>query len=99
MHSTDNIRLQTFGFEQDQINQYRVMEQEEVCLQFSVHLVFENIIPFYAPEGTLGGILKSHHLSVRRFVRPSVCPSVRPSVRPLQIVSQRLLIDFVLKQI
>ena len=27
---------------------------------------------FYAPEGTSGGILKSH--------RPSVCPSVRPYV-------------------
>ena len=32
---------------------------------------------FYAPEGTSGGILKSH----------------RPSVRPLQIVSQRYLIN------
>ena len=29
---------------------------------------------FYAPEGTSGGILKSH--------RPSVCPSVRLSVHP-----------------
>ena len=88
MHSIDNIRLQTFDFEQDQINQYRVMEQEKVCLQFSVHLVFQNIIPFYAPEGTLGGILESH--------RPSVCLSVSPSV-PLQIVSQRLLINYLSK--
>ena len=28
---------------------------------------------FYAPEGTSGGILKSH--------RPSICPSVSPSIR------------------
>ena len=41
---------------------------------------------FYAPEGTSGGILKSH--------RPSVCLSVRQSVRPLQIVSQRYLINY-----
>ena len=27
---------------------------------------------FYAPEGTSGGILKSHHPSVRQSVRPSV---------------------------
>ena len=27
---------------------------------------------FYAPEGTSGGILKSHHLSVRPSVSPSV---------------------------
>ena len=41
---------------------------------------------FYAPEGTSGGILKSH--------RPSVRLSVRPSVSPLQIVSQRYLINY-----
>ena len=37
---------------------------------------------FYGPEGTSGGILKSHR------------PSVRLSVRPLQIVSQRKLINY-----
>ena len=37
---------------------------------------------FYAPEGTSGGILKSHR------------PSVRQSVRPLQTVSQRYLIKY-----
>ena len=41
---------------------------------------------YYAPEGTSGGILKSHH--------PSVLLSVRQSVRPLQIVSQRYLINY-----
>ena len=41
---------------------------------------------YYAPEGTSGGILKSH--------RPSVRTSVRQSVRPLQLVSQRYLINY-----
>ena len=54
-------------------------------LEFNL-LVFRLInygyLNFYAPEGTSGGILKSHR------------PSVRLSVRPLQIVSQRYLINY-----
>ena len=61
-----------------------------VLLYFSTIIWFSNfafMVPvegtnYYAPEGTSGGILKSHR------------PSVRQSVRPLQIVSQRYLINY-----
>ena len=42
-----------------------------------IYIIYNQDSVFYAPEGTSGGILKSHR------------PSVRQSVLPLQIVSQR----------
>ena len=47
---------------------------------------------FYAPEGTSGGILKSHRPSVCPSVRLSVRPSVRPSVtNRVSAISHKLL--------
>ena len=48
----------------------------------------ENITVFYAPEGTSGGILKSHRPSVRLSVRSSVSPSVTNRV---SAISHKLL--------
>ena len=41
---------------------------------------------FYAPEGTSGGILKSH--------RPSVCPSVRLSEPTHGYILGRVLVEY-----
>ena len=90
VHKFNTLYLKCFpGFMQQLENLVFVEFPRFLLFFFSIGLSqmyllskFEDFITIYAPEGTSGGILKSHRLSVRPSVRLSVRPSVRPSVSP-----------------
>ena len=77
-HNT-NIKIR---LNKNLLSQFVLFKSQFLFIAFGNSCMLLNVFFCYAPEGTSGGILKSH------------LPSVRQSVRSLQIVSQRYLISY-----